>query len=110
MPKTYGYRFTRKMPGAIPCAFHSAELWYVFNTLPNCWRPVTGADYELAGKMADYWTNFAKTGDPNGPGLPRWETFQESGKLMRLDLEPEMTENYGTKRARFIADAYLQTK
>lgn len=109
MPRTYGYRFTRQMPGGIPCAFHSAELWYVFYTLPNCWRPLTGGDYELAGKLADYWTNFAKTGSPNGEGLPRWDSFQESGKLMRLDLEPGMTDDYGTKRARFIADAYLNT-
>lgn len=28
---------------------------------------------DLSRRMLDYWTNFMKTGDPNGPGLPRWE-------------------------------------
>jgi para-nitrobenzyl esterase len=36
------------------------------------WRPEDRAVSEL---MADYWTNFAKTGDPNGPGLPPWPAY-----------------------------------
>ena len=47
-------------------AFHSSELWYMFGTLKNAWRPFTKEDYELSGRMVDYWTNFAKSGDPDG--------------------------------------------
>ena len=45
----------------------------MMGTLSRCWRPFTPADDALSDRMVDYWTNFMKTGDPNGPGLPRWQ-------------------------------------
>lgn len=73
----YFYFFDRKLPGDDAGAFHSAELWYVFETLDRCWRPWEPEDRALSRQMAEYWANFAKTGDPNGPGLPRWEPYTE---------------------------------
>ena len=35
----------------------------------------TPAEKLLSQRMADYWTNFAKTGDPKGPGLPAWPEY-----------------------------------
>ena len=69
----YMYCFERKLPGVrenafVNLAFHSSELWYVFGTMNRCWRPFEEKDYILSEQMMDYWTNFAKTGDPNRSG------------------------------------------
>jgi para-nitrobenzyl esterase len=67
-------------------AFHSDELEYVFGTLEtrhgSTWRP---EDRRLSEQMIGYWTNFAKTGDPNGKGLPAWPCYDTTGELIHLD-------------------------
>jgi para-nitrobenzyl esterase len=82
------YHFTRKPPfphGSVYDgwgASHFAELWYVFDHLgqePWAW---TSADEALAKAMSDYWTNFAKTGDPNSPNLPVWPKFGASNQVL----------------------------
>ena len=79
------YYFDRKMPGDEAGAFHSAELWYIFGTLDRCWRSLEPdfvmGDYALSRAMTDYWTNFAKTGDPNGPTVPEWPAFSASSPV-----------------------------
>jgi len=54
---------------------HGAELAYVFQKLELTPLPWTDADRRISDAMATYWTNFAKTGNPNGAGLPRWPAF-----------------------------------
>ncbi len=76
----YLYFFDRKLPGDSAGAFHSSELWYVFETLPRCWRPWEDHDWELSRIMSTYWANFAKTGDPNGDTVPTWEPYTENEK------------------------------
>ncbi len=84
----YIYEFYRRLPGDGAGAFHSSELWYMFGTLKNCWRPMTPADYKLSEKMVTYWTNFMKAGNPNGKGLTTWKPCTNGASdVMRLDIE-----------------------
>lgn len=68
----YVYHFTRPLPGDAYGAYHSAELFYTFGTLDRCWRPWEEHDYKLSEEMLDCWTNFMKTGNPNGAGAENW--------------------------------------
>ena len=70
---SYIYYFDLDAPGDKNRAFHSADLRYMFETLGLSWRPYGARDYEAAHQMASYLANFAKTGNPNGPGLPLWK-------------------------------------
>ena len=74
----YSWYFERMLPGDNHGAWHSSDLWYWFGTLENGWRPFGDKDHDLSDLMTDYLTNFAKTGDPNGEGLPAWEIGEES--------------------------------
>jgi para-nitrobenzyl esterase len=74
----YRYHFEQAPPQAAgkPSrgAYHSADIEYVFETLASKDLPWTESDRKLSDIISSYWTNFAKTGDPNGPGLPKWPT------------------------------------
>jgi para-nitrobenzyl esterase len=70
------YHFTRVGAG-VPArlgAFHGLEISYVFNTISEDW-PDDPVDDRLAAAMADYWVQFAATGDPNRGGLSAWPVY-----------------------------------
>ncbi|MGC9948813.1 MAG: carboxylesterase family protein [Bryobacteraceae bacterium] len=86
----YRYEFDDAPPGddSPPRgAYHSAEIEFVFGALASKnlpWRP---EDNALSDLVSAYWSNFAKTGDPNSPGLPQWPTYSKRAKypVMHLD-------------------------
>jgi carboxylesterase type B len=75
--RAFVYRFDRSVPGrgqSTLGAFHSLEIPYVFGTFKSRtfnWLPFDSMDQKLSQVVESYWTNFAKSGDPNGPGLPK---------------------------------------
>jgi para-nitrobenzyl esterase len=81
-------------------AAHASELPYVFNNLgkpalfPDPSEPAlaraSAPDRKVADQMSSYWVNFARTGNPNGAGLPTWQEHQvgESDRAIILDADP----------------------
>ncbi len=93
--RVYVYAFDPEIPGDDAGSFHSSDLWFSFETLMKCWRPFDGHHYDLARKMCNYWTNFAKTGDPNGldadgTPMPEWTAYTKERPLA-MHLYDEIT-------------------
>jgi para-nitrobenzyl esterase len=92
----YRYEFDQVPPASeghaaeAGLAYHSAEIEYVFGTLD--WKKIAwrSEDYKLSEQMGMYWTNFAKTGNPNGAGLGVWPVYiRKSGyQVMHLGAAP----------------------
>ena len=109
----YRYRFDLGPPadpkGPQLGAFHSAEIEYVFGQLDSkagvAWLPEYRA---LSEEMQKYWANFARSGDPNGPGLPKWPVYSaaDGWEMMFLDAKPEAHKDELRARYLFLAGAW----
>lgn len=79
-----------------PCGYgckagHGAEIRFAFGQLDQDKRSWSADDRALEAQMVCYWTNFAKTGDPNGASLPRWTAFNgNSDSVLRLGTNDEI--------------------
>ena len=92
----YVYFFVhRPAEPATPCTYsckagHGSEVKYAFHQLaldPRVWN---ADDRAIENEMTGYWTNFAKTGDPNGEGPPKWPLFDgtpASVNVVGMDAE-----------------------
>jgi len=106
---TYEYMFDPPVAGE-PATRHSAEIPFVFGTLlpgGSLGGPFTDADKKISADVQQYWTNFAKTGSPNGKGLPEWPKFEATSRpYLEFTIHdgPVVRENL----RRGICDLYIQ--
>jgi para-nitrobenzyl esterase len=86
----YYYSFRQRPPFPIGSIYegwgasHFAELWYAFDHLDQWPWHWSRGDRNLAAAMSSYWVNFAKSGNPNGGGLPLWPAFTNTGEVQSL--------------------------
>ena len=79
----YTYFWTHALTGPthdMRGAFHGSEINYVFDSLADTPLPWTADDRRIADLLSSYWANYAKTGNPNGPGLPDWPAFDPADR------------------------------
>jgi para-nitrobenzyl esterase len=110
----YRYSFDRKIPVAPNTkingkpatakdvgARHAGEIEYVFGQLDSVPKVTWDkSDRALSDQMMSYWSNFAKSGDPNGSGLPTWPRYEKSSgyQVMHLDETSKASPDATRKR------------
>jgi para-nitrobenzyl esterase len=114
--QVYRYHFERPAPEdkyhpAGSGAFHSDEIDYVFGTLnarPEAvWQP---EDQKLSDLVETYWTNFARTGNPNGGGAPDWPQYNagDNWELMHLDVDSKAGPDDHRDRYLFLQSVWVK--
>ncbi len=83
-------------------AYHSGDLAYVFGNTRKIGLHWNEDDHALSAVMIRYWTQFARTGNPNGEGLPAWPAYDPQRQATMVFDTPLRTEN-GVRREKLDA-------
>jgi para-nitrobenzyl esterase len=103
----FRYHFDRAPPtnffGKHTGAYHSADILYVFGSFDAqpqvAWTP---SDHAVSEQIQAYWTNFARTGNPNGLGLPQWPSYSAKTKWPVMELDDKSEAHPDTLRERYL--------
>lgn len=108
----YLYSFERVPPGRnskFYGAFHMSDIVYAFDNLQATDRPWTDVDRHIAQVMSSAWVRFAKTGNPNGPGLPLWPVYDlKRDRVMVFDERIESRVGGRDRKALRFYDSDLE--
>jgi len=100
---TYEYEFDHAIPGQeAQGAVHSSDLPYVFGFFPktgNIAGNFGDTDLKLADLMETYWTNFAKTGNPNSAAVPKWSQLGEERTFIQFMQDGSVVPATGLRSA-----------
>ncbi|NWX31189.1 SASB hydrolase, partial [Notiomystis cincta] len=104
----YFYEFQHRpssLEGIVPefvKADHGTEIAFIFGK-PFLAGDATKEEYKLSRTLMKYWTNFAKTGNPNGEGLVHWPQYDLEEKYLEIDLEQKVAKKLKEKKMEFWA-------
>jgi para-nitrobenzyl esterase len=107
----YEYQFSRTVHGKEALgAPHASEIPFIFGTL-SVWqnmRKYDDSDRQYAPKMQEYWTNFAKTGDPNGGQLVKWPKFDATARAYMDFTDAGPVAKEGLRRQ--VCDVFMENQ
>ncbi|MEO7600380.1 MAG: carboxylesterase family protein [Opitutus sp.] len=86
---------------------HGMDVPYVFQTLDRNHAKLTPADFAISETVSTYWTNFARHGNPNGPGVPNWPEFTERNRQVMYFSDTAFTGPVPSAAALEVLDAYF---
>ncbi len=91
-------------PSAEPTAPHASEIEFVFGMLSSKKLPWRPEDMRVSDLMMAYWSNFAKTGNPNGRGLPKWPRYESRAgyEVMHISADPHASPDNHRGRYEFL--------
>jgi para-nitrobenzyl esterase len=85
---------------------HGQDVAYVFGHL-NAGPRTTESDLAISEAMMTYWTNFAKTGHPNGNGVPNWPAFSDANPVVMVFAQTPHTGPVPSADSLKVLDAYF---
>jgi para-nitrobenzyl esterase len=86
---------------------HGVDVPYVFQTLDRNDAKLTPADFAISDTVSTYWANFAKHGNPNGPGVPAWPQFTDGNRQVMHFSDTAFPGPVPSADALAVLDAYF---